>query len=114
MTTKHIRSSKAESFSPEPGLLRKILANNPRMMLVEHEMEEGWIGARHSHPHDQLVYVLRGRLRVTCGDQTFEVLAGDNFMVDGGVEHQASALEPSAVLDVFTPTREDYLPRAPL
>ena len=29
-------------------------------------------------------------------------------IVDGNVEHQASALEPSEVLDVFTPTREDY------
>jgi quercetin dioxygenase-like cupin family protein len=42
-----------------------------------------------------------------AGD-TFDVHAGDSFIVDGGVEHQASALEPSEVLDVFTPVREDY------
>jgi len=29
-------------------------------------------------------------------------------VVDGAVEHQASALEESEVLDVFTPVREDY------
>ncbi len=81
-------------------------------MLVEHRAELGWAGARHSHPHDQLVYVLSGRLKFVCGDQTFEVKASDNFVIRGNVEHQAFALEPSVVLDVFTPAREDYLPPA--
>jgi quercetin dioxygenase-like cupin family protein len=34
--------------------------------------------------------------------------AGDSVVVDGGVEHQASAVESSEVLDVFTPLREEY------
>jgi quercetin dioxygenase-like cupin family protein len=99
----------ARSFSPEPGLLRRILAHNENMMLVEHRMENGWVGTRHSHPHDQLVYVISGRLRFQCGDEIFEGGAGDSFILRGGVEHQAWALEPSQVLDVFTPYREDYL-----
>jgi len=36
--------------------------------------------------------------------------AGDTFVVRGGVEHQAWALEPAVVVDVFTPTRDDYAP----
>ena len=100
-------------FAPEAGLLRRILANNSKLMLVEHRMEAGWVGTRHSHPHDQLVYVLAGRLEIQCGDaEKFEVRAGDSFVVRGGVEHQAWAFEPSHVLDVFTPTREDYLPQS--
>lgn len=97
------------AFTPEPGLERRILAHNENMMLVEHRMQIGWAGARHSHPHDQLVYVISGRLRFSCGDQTFEGGPGDSFILHGGVEHQAWALEPSVVLDVFTPYREDYL-----
>lgn len=30
-------------------------------------------------------------------------------MVRGGVEHGASAVEDSPVIDVFTPCREDYI-----
>jgi hypothetical protein len=30
-------------------------------------------------------------------------------VVRGGVEHPASALEPSVAIDVFTPARLDYL-----
>ena len=97
------------SFEPEPGLERRVLAHNENMMLVEHRMQLGWAGARHSHPHDQMVYVIAGRLRFCCGDETFEGGAGDSFVLHGGVEHQAWALEPSVVLDVFTPYREDYL-----
>jgi len=101
------------SFTPEPGLTRRILANNPKLMLVEHRMQTGWVGARHSHPHDQLVYVIAGHLTIHCGDAApFDVRDGDSFVVRGGVEHQASAHEASHVLDVFTPTREDYLPGA--
>jgi quercetin dioxygenase-like cupin family protein len=38
----------------------------------------------------------------------FEAKTGDSFIVAGGVEHQAWALEDSEVLDFFTPYREDY------
>lgn len=95
---------------PEPGLKRQALAYNKNLMLVRHLMQKGWQGARHSHPHDQLVYVLKGRLRFTAGPSTFEAATGDSFVVPGGVEHQASALEDSEVLDVFHPYREDYAP----
>jgi len=93
----------------EPGLTRELLAQGPRLMLVEHCMAEGWQGARHSHPHEQLVFVISGRIRVSCGEQPpFEAATGDSFVVPGDVSHQVSALMESRVLDVFTPVREDY------
>lgn len=95
-------------FSPETGLLRQVLAYTGNLMLVRHLMEKGWSGARHSHPHEQLVYVVRGHIQFTGGDKTFDARAGDSFVVPGGVEHQASAVEESEVLDVFTPVRKDY------
>jgi quercetin dioxygenase-like cupin family protein len=103
-----VKSQDAQSFTPEPGMTRQVLAHSDELMLVRHYFEQGWSGARHSHPHHQLVYVVRGALRVEVGGEIFDVSAGDSFVVDGGVEHQASALEASEVLDVFTPVREDY------
>ena|SRR5450432_2483761 len=104
-----VAGEQARSFSPEPQLSRRILAYNEKLMLVEHRMERGWAGARHSHPHDQAVYVISGHLRFLCGEEAFEAHAGDSFVVRGDIEHQAWALEASVVLDAFTPTREDYL-----
>jgi quercetin dioxygenase-like cupin family protein len=95
--------------APEAGLERRVGAYNEKLLLAEHRMEKGWVGAAHSHPHDQIVYVVSGHLRMVAGDQTFEAREGDSFIVRGGVQHQASALAPSLVIDVFTPCREDYL-----
>ncbi len=96
------------ALAPETGLSRQVLAHNDKLMLVRHLMEKGWIGARHSHPHEQLVYIVRGHIQFIGGDDSFEARGGDSFVVPGGVEHQARALEESEVLDVFTPAREDY------
>lgn len=98
----------ARLFSPETGLSRQVLAYSDKLMLVRHLMEKGWIGARHSHPHEQLVYIIRGHIRFSSGDSTFDARTCDSFVVPGGLEHRASALEESEVLDVFTPFREDY------
>jgi quercetin dioxygenase-like cupin family protein len=111
MSTKEmsfVKTGEAQSFTPEPGMKRQVLAHSNQLMLVRHYFEQGWVGARHSHPHHQLVYVVSGAIRVDVDGRIFDVHAGDSFVVDGGVEHQASAVEESEVLDVFTPVREDY------
>jgi quercetin dioxygenase-like cupin family protein len=106
-----VRAPDAVAFSPEPGLERRILAHNAKMMLVEHRMANGWVGSPHAHPHDQLVYVVKGRIGFRCAGDVFEAAAGESFVVKGGLEHSAWALEEAIVLDVFTPYREDYLPK---
>ena len=94
--------------TPEAGLRRQVMSYSPALMLVRHTMVKGWSGARHSHPHEQMVYVVSGRIRFEHPGGVFEAGAGDNFLVPGNVEHQASALEDSEVLDIFTPRRDDY------
>ena len=51
---------------PEPGLKRQVLAHSPAMMLVRHQMRQGWCGSAHAHPHEQMVYVVSGRIRITA------------------------------------------------
>jgi quercetin dioxygenase-like cupin family protein len=96
-------------FSPERGLSRQVLAYSNQLMLVRHLMEKGWIGSRHSHPQEQLVYIVRGHIHFQGGAATFDARTGDSFVVPGGMEHQANAVEESEVLDIFTPVREDYV-----
>ena len=94
--------------TPEPGMIRQVLAYNPHLMLVRHTFEKGWKGARHSHPHHQMVYVVRGHILFQAQGKSWEMRAGDSIVIDGGIEHEASAFEPSEVLDVFTPYRQEY------
>ncbi|GAC1645255.1 MAG: hypothetical protein NVS9B15_02770 [Acidobacteriaceae bacterium] len=101
-------SSDEGMSAPEPWLKRQVMSYSSAMMLVRHTMVKGWVGTRHRHPHEQLVYIVRGRIRFEHPGGTFEIGPGDSFLVPGGVDHQASAVEDSEVLDVFTPMREDY------
>ena len=104
-----VTASNSEKMStPEPGLRRQVMSYSPAMMLIRHTMIKGWGGAKHSHPHEQMVYIVSGRIRFEHPGGTFEIGPGDSFIVPGGVEHQASALEDSEVLDIFTPMREEY------
>jgi quercetin dioxygenase-like cupin family protein len=103
-----VTATDIQSFTPEPGMVRQVLAHNARLMLIRHLFEQGWVGARHSHPHEQLVYVVSGRIHVEVAGKTFDVGPSESFVVEGNVEHQARALEASEVLDIFTPIRADY------
>jgi quercetin dioxygenase-like cupin family protein len=94
---------------PESGLKRRVLAYNDKLFLAEHQMAKGWVGKVHSHPHDQIVYVVHGHLRIQCQGTIFDMRTGDTFVVRGGVEHDASAIQDSLVVDIFTPCREDYI-----
>ena len=94
--------------SPEPGLRRQVMSTSDTLMLVRHRMDAGWVGARHAHPHEQMVYVVRGAIRLNMQGESYDLRTGDSILVPGGVEHDASASEDSEVLDVFTPAREDY------
>ena len=98
-----------EVTKPEPGVLRQVLAHDPQLMLVRHIYERGWKGARHSHPQHQMMYVVRGHVRLQVKGKNWKLRAGDSIIVNGGVEHETAALETSEVLDIFMPFREDYL-----
>jgi quercetin dioxygenase-like cupin family protein len=103
-----IQSVDVTMTTPEPGLRRQVMSYSPNLMLVRHKMEEGWMGAAHSHPQEQLLYVVSGAIQLTIGNVVHSLNAGDSILVAGGAPHQASTDRPSEVLDIFTPFRPDY------
>jgi quercetin dioxygenase-like cupin family protein len=64
----------------------------------------------HSHPHEQMGYLVEGRLEFTVGGVTRLLGPGDIWRIPSGVSHRVRALDQSAIaIDVFHPIREDYL-----
>jgi quercetin dioxygenase-like cupin family protein len=56
-------------------------------------------GAReHAHPEEQFVYVLSGRLRVTCAGTSYELGAGEATFNPADVPHAVMALEDTTAL----------------
>jgi mannose-6-phosphate isomerase-like protein (cupin superfamily) len=64
---------------------------------------------RHAHPQEQTGYLISGRIRLSIGEESFDVEHGDSWCIPGNVEHQAEILEDSVAVEVFSPVREDYL-----
>jgi quercetin dioxygenase-like cupin family protein len=91
------------------GVRRQVLKHGTDLMVVRVEFSAGAIGALHRHPHRQATYVVAGRFEVTVGDDTTELVAGDCFYAEADVMHGVRALDAGALIDVFTPVREDFL-----
>jgi len=95
----------------EPGVKRKIHEPGAALMMMEVRFEAGAEGYEHSHPHEQLTYCLKGRVEFRIDGEPTVLNQGDSISIPGGARHGVKALEPSAVLDVFTPLRNDLLGR---
>lgn len=92
-----------------PGVRRRTLGHGTHMLLAEFTLGAESEVAMHSHPHDQVGYVVSGSLRLTVGDETLTCEAGDSYYIPGGVPHQGVTPEDALVIDVFCPPREDYM-----
>jgi quercetin dioxygenase-like cupin family protein len=91
-----------------PGVTRRVLANSQRMMLVEFTFAADVEIPEHTHSHDQVGYVVSGRMRLTIGGAQSECVPGDSYHAPPNVPHAGYAVEPSVIVDVFSPPREDY------
>jgi len=64
----------------------------------------------HSHPHEQVGYVLAGSLQIGAGDATCRLGPGDVYVAPPNAPHAAvSGPDGATVLDVFSPPREDFV-----
>jgi quercetin dioxygenase-like cupin family protein len=91
------------------GINIKTLVQGEKTLFSELHMEKSHKLPRHSHPQEQTGYLVSGHIRLTIGDDTFDVEPGDSWCVPGNMEHQAEIVIDSVVIEVFSPVREDYL-----
>jgi quercetin dioxygenase-like cupin family protein len=91
------------------GVERKILASGGKLMTVEVKFLKGAVGALHSHPHEQISYVIKGSFEFEMGGEKQIINPGDSYYVKPDIIHGIKALEDSILIDVFTPQREDFL-----
>jgi quercetin dioxygenase-like cupin family protein len=94
-----------------PGVLLKTLVHGATTLMAEFHLAAGHVLPAHVHPHEQTGYLVRGRIRLHIGDQARELAPGDAWCVPGGVEHSADLLEDAVAIEVWSPVREDLLPR---
>ncbi len=95
----------------EPGVRRRILQAQGRLMLMEVEFAAGAAGYEHRHLHEQISYCVAGRFEYSLNGEIRLLSKGESIYVPRNALHGAKALESGTLLDVFTPVREDLLGR---
>ena len=92
------------------GVERKVISYSKNLMACELTFEKGAVGAPHSHPHEQIGYIISGKLvyqEEGCEDKILGT--GDTYYVAPNVVHGVQILEDTKLLDIFTPMREDFV-----
>jgi quercetin dioxygenase-like cupin family protein len=97
---------------PEERITEKIsrrVISGEQGMLVWWSVQAGVHIAAHSHPNEQIVWMLKGRMEFRIGDERRMCGPGDIAVIPGGVEHEGWFHEDTEVIDIFAPPREDFL-----
>ncbi|MDS0278316.1 cupin domain-containing protein [Halomicroarcula sp. S1AR25-4] len=79
-------------------------------MSVQHfHIEPSAVVPEHSHPHEQVGYVITGTLTFEVDGEEFVVGPGDSYVVPGDEPHGAENRrdDPVSGIDVFSPPRTD-------
>lgn len=92
-----------------PGVSRTAFRGDGALMVMNW-LEPGMEKKPHSHPFEQLAYVVQGRVRFEIGDDVVEVGPGEVVRIPPDVMHCGEAIgdEVAMNLDVFAPPRADY------
>ena len=97
----------------KPGLKRKIIYTDNLMSVLIDFSNGPWSEPEppHSHPHEQISYLVSGELIFYCeGEDEKHLIAGDMFAVPSGRKHTIKLLTKEVrLIDNFTPIREDFL-----
>jgi len=108
MFTKH---SVDGFLSPVEGIEMKTLVYGEKSLLSRFHLKRGSKLPAHCHPHEQTGFLVSGKMTLFIGQEEFSIEPGDSWCIPGNVEHRAEVAQDSVAIEVFSPVREDYLPK---
>ncbi|WP_396632122.1 cupin domain-containing protein [Maribacter sp. R86514] len=90
-----------------PGLHGK-LVHSENMSMAFWDVEKGAKVPEHAHMNEQIMHVMEGEFEFTLDGDTQIYYPGDIVVIAPHLKHSGIALTPCKLLDVFSPTREEY------
>ena len=90
------------------GVSTRIFCGDQAMLSIV-TIEPNAKGKVHSHPQEQWGFLIEGSGIRIQGNEEIEVNKGDFWQTPGGVEHGIiGGPEGAKILDVFSPSRDEY------
>ena len=99
-------SVELENLNP---LLQRQFVVGESVMIARVLLKKGCVVPLHSHHNEQVTYILEGALKFVLKDREVTVRPGEVLCIPPNVPHEATALEDTVDLDIFTPPREDWI-----
>lgn len=105
----HVPQSAVETAEPIQGVKLRLLAAGESANVQQYRIEVDGTVPEHSHPHEQLGYLIRGELTFLVNGEEVLVEAGDSYCLEGdephAIENRGDAV--AVGIDIFSPPRTD-------
>lgn len=98
---------------PMNPLLTRAFVTGEQAMIARIDLKKGCVVPFHSHPNEQIAWIVEGSLRFTLdegeGKRDVVVRAGEVLVIPAHLPHMAEALEDTLDYDIFAPPRQDWI-----
>ena len=86
-------------------VILKPLITGDQMTLLEIQYARGATTPVHAHRHESIVYVVKGKMKMTVGKEEYILGPGDACRHPQGVPHSVEGIEESLVVEIKSPTQ---------
>ena len=71
-------------------------------------LDPGFV-SQHSHPEEQIGYVLSGSVEIAIGEERMECSRGDGYAIPGATPHTFRVLyeQPAELIELFSPPKAE-------
>ena len=91
------------------GIERQMIVGQ-NMMMCRFRFAPFVVTAEHTHPHEQMTLVVKGRVKFIISGEEHIMSAGNVLHFPPHNRHGATMLDEEVILiDIFSPIREDFL-----
>jgi quercetin dioxygenase-like cupin family protein len=111
MKIPHVNWEKMPWTKVRDGVERKVFTGEGATLSLN-RIQPGHKPQPHSHPHEQIMYIVSGgEIDVHIGEEIYRLGSGGLMVIPPNVEHWGQVVGDKEVLnlDVFTPKREEYV-----
>ena len=105
----HLNWSTIPVEHPAEGIERQMVVGQ-NLMICRFRFAPYLVTPEHSHPHEQMSIVVRGRVRFFIEGEERIAVPGDVLSFPSECWHGATMMDEEVeLIDIFTPIREDFL-----
>lgn len=103
-----VNRKKLKKINMGGGVIRQYLGECTKVNAQHWDMADKSVVKMHKHKQEQFGYVIKGGFKMTIGDETQILKAGDAYFIPPNVLHEFTAVGQTEAIDLFSPIKRDF------